>query len=167
MASRLFFDPMAALAVAPLLSSTCTVFYAWDQHFFLRLFNTPQNRPKSNAILPSYFDAFFAAGLPYVVGFLGVTFWSTVGNYYWRYNKLVANQSLKWYLAGGAFALSHLLFVPWIAPHIKAIVHDDRSKGEPTELLDRWLGVNALRGLTVDVAAWACMTIAVLKHVAI
>lgn len=167
MTSGLFFDPMAALAITPLVSSTCTLLFARDQHFFLRIFNTPENRPKSNKLLPTYFKTFFYTGLPGLVGFLGVTFWSCVGNYYWRHDALVSNQSLKWYLAGSGLALSHLLFAPFVASPIQAIVGNDRSKGEPTELLDRWLGLNLVRTLTVDFAAWACIVVAVIKNVAV
>lgn len=167
MASYLFFDPMAALAVAPLVSSTCTLLYAWDQDFFLRLLNIPEIRAKSNAILPTYFKPFFNKGLPRVISFLAVSFWSTVGNYYWRYPTLVSNDSLKWYVAGGGLALSHLLFVPFIAPCIQAIIKDDRSKGQPTDRSDEWLGINRIRGATVDLAAWVCMTVAVMKNVTV
>jgi hypothetical protein len=149
------------------VSSTCTLLFAWDQHFFLRLFNTSENREKANSILPGYFKAFFYAGLPRIVGFLGVTLWSTVGNYYWRHDALVSNQSLKWYLAGSGLAVSHLLFAPLVAPHIQAIVENDRTKGEPTEVLDKWLGINGFRSLTVDLAAWACMAVAVIKNVVV
>ncbi|CRG86504.1 hypothetical protein PISL3812_03510 [Talaromyces islandicus] len=157
MASGLFFDPKAALAVTPLVSSTCTLLFAWDQDFFLRLLNIPENRSKSNAILPAYFKLFFSNGMVRIVGFLGVTFWSTVGNYYWRHSALVSNQSLKWYLAGGGLALSHLLFVPLVAPPIRDIINNGRSKKEPTDLLDEWLSINWFRSATVDFAAWACM----------
>lgn len=167
MASGLFFDPMAALAVTPLVSSTCTLLFAWDQDFFLRIFNSPENRAKSTPILPGYFKTFFYSSLPRIVGFLGVTFWSAMGNYYWRHDTLVSNQSLKWYLAGSGLALSHLLFVPLVAPPIQAITENDRTKGEPTDLLDKWLGVNRFRSSTVDFAAWVCMAVAVIKNVVV
>ncbi|KAF3397618.1 hypothetical protein DPV78_008357 [Talaromyces pinophilus] len=165
MASRLVFDPMAALAVAPLVSSTCTLWYSFDQHHFLRVFNSPTNRPKSDSILPTYFKEFFAAGLLRVVGLLGLTFWTSIGNYYWRYDSLVGNQSLRWYVAGASLAASHLLFVPLVAPRIRAIVEDDRSKGTPTSVLDEWLNIHLWRTWTVDVAAWACLAVAVTLNV--
>lgn len=167
MASRLVFDPMAALAVAPLVSSTCTLWYAFDQHHFLSVFTSPSNRPKSDPILPTYFNEFFAAGLPRVVGLLGLTFWTSVGNYYWRYDSLVTSRSLRWYIAGATLAASHLLFVPLVAPRIRAIVEDDRSKGLPTSVLDEWLNIHLLRTWTVDLAAWACLVVAVTSHVKI
>lgn len=167
MASRLIFDPLAALAIAPLISSTCTLWYAFDQHHFLRIFTSPTNRPKSDLILPTYFKEFFAAALPRVVGLLGLTFWTSIGNYYWRYDSLVANRSLRWYVAGASLAASHLLFVPLVAPRIRAIVEDDRSKGTPTDVLDEWLNIHLWRTWTVDVAAWACLAVAVSFNVKI
>ncbi|KAK9238653.1 hypothetical protein V1525DRAFT_400633 [Lipomyces kononenkoae] len=163
MASRVVFDPMAALAVAPLISSTCRLWYSADQDLFLRVFTSPTNRPKSDAILPTYFKEFLAAGLPRVLGLLAVTLSTVVGNYYLRHDSLVATGSLRWYQAGATFAVSHLLFVPFVAPRIRTIMEDDRSKGLPSKILDEWL--NSFRTWTVDLAAWACLVVAVARNV--
>jgi hypothetical protein len=165
MASGIIFNPMAALAVAPLVSSTCTLWYAFDQHHFLTVFNSLANRPKADAILPTYFKDFFHDSLPRVIGLLGLTFWSAIGNYHWRYDFLVANQSLRWYVAGASLAVSHLLFVPLVAPQIQALVENEPSKGQPTSILDKWLNIHLFRTWTVDLAAWICFVMGVVRHV--
>lgn len=165
MASRLVFDPMAALAVAPLVSSTCTLWFSFDQHRFLSVFNSPTNRPKSDAILPSYFKEFFGPGTLRVVGLLGLTFWTTIANYHWRYDALVANRSLRWYLAGASLAASHLLFVPLVIPRVQALVGNVPSKKSPTSILDEWLNIHLVRTWTVDLAAWACLAVGVCLNV--
>ncbi|KAK9369880.1 hypothetical protein V1509DRAFT_619388 [Lipomyces kononenkoae] len=165
MVSQVVFNPIAILAVAPLISSSCTLWYAADQMHFLRVFTSPTNRPKSDAILPTYFKEFLAAGLPRVIGLLAVTFWTVVANYYCRYDSLVATGSLRWYQAGATFAVSHLLFVPFVAPRIRTIIADDRSKGPPTRILDEWLYIHSFRTWTVDLAAWACFVVAIAQNV--
>ncbi|RSL53419.1 hypothetical protein CEP54_010436 [Fusarium duplospermum] len=59
MDSGLSFDPLVALRAAPLVSTTCSLLYAWDQHFFLGLLNRPENRATSKPLLQSYFTTFF------------------------------------------------------------------------------------------------------------
>ncbi|KAH8697953.1 putative integral membrane protein [Talaromyces proteolyticus] len=167
MASRSIYDPMAALAVAPLISSSCTLWFAWDQTLFLRIFNHDENRSKSNEILSGYWKAFLPASLPRVVGLLGLTFWGVVGNYYWRHDSLVSNQSLKWYIGGAALSASHLLFTPLVVPRIQTLIDDDRSKMQPSKVLDEWLSIHALRTWTVDVAAWACIAVAVMRNITV
>lgn len=81
-----------------------------------------------------------------------------IANLYVQPASLIATQSFRWYKAGAVFAFGHLLFVPSIAPSIKDI-HD--QNGDNNNNLDRWLRVNAVRGLTVDLAAWVTFAIAV------
>lgn len=82
MASNLFFDPLVALRATPLVSTTCTLLFAYEQHFFLSLFNRPQTRSKTRRFLTAYFTMFFAEGVVQVLGFLGVTAVSSLTNLY-------------------------------------------------------------------------------------
>ncbi|KAK4109000.1 hypothetical protein N656DRAFT_783665 [Canariomyces notabilis] len=169
------FDPVVALRAAPLVSSTCTLLYAWDQDFFLGLLNRPENhRARSRALLPPYFRTFFRRGVGFVVGCLAVTTWSSVANLYVRRPALHARQSFWWYVAGAALSSGHLLFVPVIAPSIKAIWDADAGKPETAEgtngagidanaALDEWLVINKIRSLTVDLAAWVTCVVAVTR----
>lgn len=162
MASRQFFDPLALLRVSPLLTSTCSLWFAWDQHFFLHIFNRPEHRAKSNELLPSYFRIFFRGGVTRVLVLLSLTMSASVANLYAKRPSLEQRGSLGWYAAGASFAFAHLLFVPAIAPKVQAIA-EDSSNGNSTEDLAAWLRINALRGLTVDVAAWASLVVAVTR----
>ncbi|KAL2127061.1 hypothetical protein VTI74DRAFT_11389 [Chaetomium olivicolor] len=166
MASRLFFDPIVLLRVTPLISSTCTLLYASDQDFFLGILNRPENRAKSRSLLPSYFDTFFRRGVFFVVGCLSVTTWSSIANLYVRRPALVAKQSGWWYVAIGALSIGHLLFVPLIAPSVKATLDADKEGTDANASLDKWLLINRIRMLTVDFAAWAASVAAVLSTLA-
>jgi hypothetical protein len=163
MASRLFFDPLVALRTAPLVSATCTLLYARDQDFFLRIFNEPENRPKSRALLPSYWQSFFRRGIYVVVGCLAATFWSSIGNLCIHRQVLHAKQSFWWYVAGAGLSVGHLLFVPAVAPSVKAIWDADEEGMDANAALDEWLSVNRIRMWTVDLAAWAACAVAVTK----
>ncbi|KAL2179626.1 uncharacterized protein P884DRAFT_256895 [Thermothelomyces heterothallicus CBS 202.75] len=159
MASRLIFDPIVLLRVTPLVSSTCTLLYGADQDFFLGLLNRPESRAKSRPLLPAYFGAFFRRGVVFVVACLAVTAWSSVANLYARRPTLIASRSSGWwYVATAALSTAHLLFVPLVAPPIKAIIDaDEDSAGADADAnatLDAWLRINRVRTLTVDLAAW-------------
>ncbi|KAJ5825653.1 hypothetical protein N7474_002791 [Penicillium riverlandense] len=159
MASGLILDPRMLLRTAPLITSTCTLWYSLDQDFFLNIFLHPDHRTRSNEFLPSYFRAFFGYGTMRVLGLLALTL--TGGGYnIWtdRRSGLGSPASLPWYTAGTLFAASHLLFVPAVAPKIQAVA-EDTSKGSSTKDLEGWLTIHRMRTWTVDLAAWACFVV--------
>ncbi|RLL96039.1 hypothetical protein CFD26_105597 [Aspergillus turcosus] len=155
MASRMIFDPLVALRLAPLISSTCSLWFAWDQHLFLSIFVSPENRSFSNQFVPTYFRTFFRRGLTWVLVLLGLSL-STAGlNIVTDGASLRARQSLQWYAAGAAFATGHVAFAPFVAPKVRAI-SEDHSQGQSTRDLEAWLRLNRIRMFTVDLAAWVC-----------
>ncbi|KAK2059503.1 hypothetical protein LY76DRAFT_625820 [Colletotrichum caudatum] len=141
MASRLFSDPMVALRVAPLVSSTCTLLYARDQHFFLGLFNrTAESRMKSAPMLKSYFGDFFRRGVL----------------------ALRRTGASRWYALGATMSAGHLAYVPFVAPRVKALMEaEGEGEGDVNGILDGWLGVNWWRTVTVDFGAWLAFGVAV------
>ncbi|KAJ9143175.1 hypothetical protein NKR19_g7008 [Coniochaeta hoffmannii] len=164
MASYLFFDPLVALRAAPLVSSTCTLLYARDQQFFLGLLNRPDTRRHSKGLLPPFFRTFFREGVAFVVAMLAATTWGSVANLYVRRAGLRARGAFWWYVAGAVLSSSHLLFIPGVAPSIKRISDAKGEEGEDVNGdLDEWLGVNKVRMLTVDLAAWVACVVAVGK----
>ena len=93
-----------------------------------------------------------------VLGLLALTLSSGGYNILVDRRGPVRSPSLPWYTAGTVFAASHLLFVPFIAPKVQAIV-EDWSKGKSTDDLEGWLKIHRIRTWTVDLAAWACFII--------
>lgn len=158
MASKRVFDPLVILRVAPLLSSTCTLLYAYDQHFFLGMMNEPETRRHSKAMLPAYFTTFFKRGVVFVVSMLAMTTWGSVANLYSDRTTLRSKGSLWWYMGGAAFSTGHLLFIPFVAPSVAAVT---QGEGDVNDRLDEWLSVNKLRMVTVDLAAWVALGVAV------
>ncbi|WYZ44818.1 hypothetical protein EsH8_VIII_000134 [Colletotrichum jinshuiense] len=154
MASRLVFDPLVALRAGPLVSSTCTLLYAWDQHFFLSIFNKDEEtRKKSAPLLKSYYTAFFRRGVVIVLGFITVSASTAAMNLYKQSPSDRGRGTFWWYTAGAAFSTGHLLFVPVIAPHVQNLI-EAKDGTDVNETLDRWLRVNWWRMVTVDFAAW-------------
>lgn len=169
MASKLFFDPLVALRAGPLVSSTCTLLFAYEQHFFLSLLNRPQIRHHSKRFLPAYFTIFFQEGVAQVFGFLGITAATSLANLYWHESgssSTLGESGSYWcYAAAAGLAASHLLYTPLVAGPVYAIRGDKelRKGRDVNDELDDWLWANRLRGLTVDLAAWVVAVVAVGK----
>lgn len=171
MASGLF-RGKAVLLIAPLVSSTCSLFFGRDEHFFLSGLTVQPHRAGANKIIPSYFGHFFKQGVTGVIGLLGVTFWASLGAIYYAKPLLEDNGSLWWYGGAASMAVAHLLFIPWIIPSVKALdaakqesdkASQDDGQERNVQHLDAWLKVNFVRTVTVDLAAFVCAFIAVGK----
>ncbi|KAJ5628641.1 hypothetical protein N7490_010869 [Penicillium lividum] len=159
MASGLIFD-RTLLRTAPLITSTCTLWYSLDQDFFLNIFLHSDHRTRSNELLPSYFRIFFVPGTLRVLGLLALTLTGGGYNILTGRSGLGSSASMPWYAAGTVLAASHLLFVPAVAPKIQAVI-EDAKQGSSTEDLKGWLNIHRLRTWTVDLASWACFAVAV------
>lgn len=177
MASRSFIDGKTALLLTPLISSTCTLLFAHDQDYFLRMLTVPATSDLCNRMLPPYMRSFFAPGLRRVVTFIGVTTWASIGSLYVAGPLLHARGSFGWYRATAALATAHLIFIPWVAPKIEALFHGDETAIEDDEdddtvkpnikIMKEWLSVNLVRSFTTDLGAFLCAFIAVSKTFAL
>ncbi|EQB53633.1 hypothetical protein CGLO_06622 [Colletotrichum gloeosporioides Cg-14] len=160
MASRVLYPGTSPLLLAPLLSSTCTLLYARDQHFFLSLFNHPTVRTHSKPLINPYYKEFFSCGLPIVLSFLAVSAGTALANLKVNQTLLQTKGTFWWYVAGAGLSLGHLAYVPFIAPHVQTLV--DGKEGEDlNEALGKWLVVNWRRMVTVDLGAWVAFVVAV------
>ncbi|KAL0944801.1 uncharacterized protein CTRU02_202688 [Colletotrichum truncatum] len=160
MASRVIFDPLVALRAAPLVSSTCTLLFAWDQNLFLGMLNAPNTRKKSTPVLQSYFQTFFPRGLTMVLGFIAVSATTAVANLRLNPNLLRAKGTFWWYAAGASLSLGHLVYVPFVAPKLQALM-EAKEDTDLNDTLDSWLSLNWQRLLTTDLGAWIAFGIAV------
>ncbi|KUM61904.1 hypothetical protein ACN42_g5196 [Penicillium freii] len=80
MASGLFFDPLKLLRVAPLLTTTSALLYAWDEHWYLSGFLRSEHKSETETILPSYFRRFFEQGVFIIAGLNTLTVSTSVAN---------------------------------------------------------------------------------------
>ena len=162
MASGRLFDPLVALRIAPLVSSTCTLLFARDQQFFLGILNHTEIRKQSKPLLSSYFKIFFRSGVVFVLGCLIASTATGIANIYTQRADLEVKDSFWWYTAGAALAASHLVYVPMISPSIQAL-REPRSNTDVNKSLDEWLSINLLRTVTVDLGAFLAFFVAVAK----
>ncbi|KAI1383550.1 putative integral membrane protein [Hypoxylon trugodes] len=151
------------LHFVPVISTTSSLWFAWDQYEFLTLFRKPDLRGLSNELLPSYFTSFFNRGAPRVLALLTTTVISC-GSILRYSPSTILRDSAPWYIAGLSFALGHQVFVPFILPSIQAIKNDGKEKNVAE--LESWLRVHTWRSLTVDLAAWVCCIVAASKSLA-
>ncbi|KAI1373406.1 putative integral membrane protein [Hypoxylon crocopeplum] len=162
MASGLFVDPTTLLRVVPVISSTCSLWFGWDQYEFLLLFLKPDIQGHSNQLLPSYFKTFFDRGAPRVVFLLLTTLTSSAANLRYAPQSLLRERGATiWYWGSILFTLGHQIYFPFILPHIKAITSDAKEKN--IHELRSWLYVHNWRTLTVDLAGWVCNLVAATK----
>ena len=59
MVSKRLFNPLVTQRAAPLVSSTCTLLFAWDQHLFFSTFNHSDIRRLSEPVVSQYFIIVF------------------------------------------------------------------------------------------------------------
>lgn len=170
MASGAFFNPRTLLLVTPLVSSTCSLWFAWDQDFFLKIFTRPPVEHKqADAILPTYITGFFGSGPWAVVSLIGTTFWTSLAAVWLERPLLRSRGSTAFYAGTAALALGHLVYVPAVAWKLKNLM-DDTCAEEGTDnvgMLRRWLSVNMTRMLTTDIGAWLCAVVAISRTLAV
>ncbi|KAJ5978306.1 hypothetical protein N7501_001648 [Penicillium viridicatum] len=75
-----FFDPLKLLRVAPLLTTTSALLYAWDEHWYLSGFLRSEHKSKTETILPSYFRRFFEQGVFIIAGLNTLTVSTSVAH---------------------------------------------------------------------------------------
>lgn len=77
-------------------------------------------------------------------------------------NTLWTTGSFWRYTAGASLSTSHLSFVPFIATKSQALMEANKIS-DANASLDECLSLNKLRMLTIDLAAWVSLAIAVTK----
>ncbi|KAI0834856.1 putative integral membrane protein [Hypoxylon sp. FL0890] len=154
---------LTLLRLLPFATSSCSLWFSLDQHFFLSIFLEPDNRAHSKPLVSRYFRSFFDRGAPRVVGLLALTTISIIASLRSASASFLHERgSYNWYVAGATFAASHLLFVPWIKPSIDGLRSGAKKNGS-LELLTEWLRIHDYRTLSVDLAAWICCSVAVVR----
>ncbi|KAI0430582.1 hypothetical protein F5Y09DRAFT_341515 [Xylaria sp. FL1042] len=150
------------LHLVPIMSSTSSLWYAWDQYEQMTLLRTRELKSLSNQLLPKYFTSFFARGAPRVLGLLLTTAFSCGAILRYSSAGVVREKgAFPWYVAGLSLAISHLAWAPAILPSVKAIEKDAKEKN--VTQLEAWLRLHVWRSLTVDLGAWVCCIVATTK----
>lgn len=111
MASGLFVDPTTLLRLTPLVSSTCTLWFAWDQRVMYSTFTHPDLHKESSAILPLWWRKILEfPEIERVLLPLTITAVTSIANIR-KYGALLqAEGSWAWYAAGAALAVGQYVF---------------------------------------------------------
>jgi hypothetical protein len=149
MASGLVVDPKKLLILAPVVTSASTFWFAVDQSVMLSIYQYPQKKAQSNAILPHFFDKFLPRALTILFGLNGLSAAIAYTNILTQGELLRRTGAASWYAAGASFSLAHFAFAPAVAYKVRDIVEDE-GKGRSTAILAKWMTVHRVRMLTVD-----------------
>lgn len=154
---------LTLLRLAPVISSSFSLWFCVDQHLFLSTLITPENKERGAKILPVYFSHFFKHGLVNIFVLYGTSIVTGLANASGvAHNPFDETPSTRLYAVGAALSIAHFLFVPLIAPIIKAIVQD--TQGDKTvENMKAWLRIHAARSVVVDLPAWLFFVSAAVK----
>jgi hypothetical protein len=162
MASGSFFDGMTLVRLAPVITTTTSLWFSVDQYLFLDTLLLPQHVAKSSEVIPSYFKAFFARGIIVILTVYPLTIAAGITNLYTG----LGPASYAWYMAGTALAAGHFAFIPAVSEPITALTAEDETKVKgpaAAKLLRRWLNGHTLRSIMVDLPSWMCFVVGTLK----
>lgn len=150
---------MSILYLIPVVTSTVSLWFAFDQYFFLGIFLRKNVEPGAKHVLTPYWNTMFSTGLGYVIAPLVGTIASTVAILGTTSTELLLERgSYSWYIASALLAAGHFAFVPAVLPKIKSL-----SNGGLTPALRQWMRVHLTRAITVDLFCWVACLVASAK----
>lgn len=155
--------PPTTTQLLPLISSTATLTIAAHSHAALLPFLSDAPRPGvkriSKSALSSWFNRWFRSTLGAVV--LCGSSSAVAGFVNYRSAAALSPLARRLYAGGALAAAGHFLFAYPISWKIKEIV--ETGPRDTRTVLQEWLRINALRTLTVDLAAFGCFLGALLN----
>lgn len=150
---------MSILHLVPVVTSTVSLWFAFDQYFFLGIFLHKDVETGAKHVLTPYWNTMIGTGLGYVVAPLVSTIASTVAILSTTSAGLLRDKgSYSWYVASAFFAAGHFAFVSAILPKIRS-----QSNGGLTPALRQWMRVHITRAVTVDLLCWVACLVASAK----
>lgn len=150
---------MSILHLVPVITSTVSLWFAFDQYFFLGIFLHKDVEPSAKHVLTPYWSTMIGTGLGYIVAPLIGTMASTVTILNSTSTELLqAKSSYEWYIASIILAAGHFAFVPVVLPKIRAL-----SDGGLTPALRLWMRIHVTRSVTVDLFCWVACLVACAK----
>ncbi|KAF2639973.1 hypothetical protein P280DRAFT_24347 [Massarina eburnea CBS 473.64] len=120
-------------------------------------------------VIPIWFVNFFHTGLYSVIGLNGITTYTSLANILLFPTGLGLGKS--WYVVGLAAAVGHYFFVPGVMGSVarlfdicvKGQAVEGEGRGDAVDCVREWVGVHKVRMLTVDLCAWVCFAVGVVR----
>lgn len=153
---------MAFLYLAPLVTSTVSLWFAFDQFFFLGVFLHEKVKPHAKNVLTPYWNTMIDTGLLVIAPLLGtMVFTATIITR--TSEEVLRNKgSYSWYIASILLAAGHFSFVPIALPKIRRL-----QSGGLTPTLRQWMRVHVARTLSVDLFCWITCLVACAKTLSV
>ncbi|ROT36439.1 hypothetical protein SODALDRAFT_335540 [Sodiomyces alkalinus F11] len=147
---------MSILHLVPVITSTVSLWFAFDQFFFLGIFLNKKVEPYTKEVITPYWNTMINTGLPAIILPLLGTIASTTAILTTTSEEVLrAKGSFGWYIASTALAAAHFGFVPIIMSQIKGL-----QNGGLTPVLRRWMVIHVTRSVTVDLFCWITCIVA-------
>ncbi|KAJ6518844.1 hypothetical protein C8R45DRAFT_949493 [Mycena sanguinolenta] len=146
------------LRISPIISSTTSLVWAYDEYTFLGAWMNPAYRTQSDALLPLWFKTWAPNGTRVLFTSFPVSLVTGLANAYTlRHHK--TTRALPFYCLGTFFALAHFFYGPRALRLLKAI-RTGEPDGKTTKSMGEWLRMHSVRTVTTDFLAFVCFTVA-------
>jgi hypothetical protein len=147
---------MVTIAVVPLLSTTCGIFFALVEKTVFDAFleSAKTDHANTSRAVHLWWTNYLKAGVATIVSIAITTLAGGVFT-----TRQLETYSRPWCIAvaGITFGLGHFVFAPTIADVIKNMCDEEEEKnGQTLTWLKRWLRVHRIRTLVADVPAGLC-----------
>jgi len=147
------------LRLCPIISSTTSLVWAYDEYTFLGAWMNPTYRAQADALLPPWFITWAPKGTRVLFTSFPISLIAGIANAYTHRASLEATGALKFYWLGVFFALAHFFYGGMAVRLLKAI-RNGEPEGKTTKSMGDWLRMHWARTFTTDLPAVICFTIA-------
>lgn len=148
--------PLTLLRLIPVISSTISLQFAYDEYAFLSRWVQPAYRAQADALLPTWFTSWGPWGTNVVFGSFTISIASGLANFVAGREVREAAVGRYWYAAGLGFAAAHLLVWGPTALKLLAKIRKGEPEGRATESMRDWLAMHLTRSILVDLPAVFC-----------
>jgi hypothetical protein len=155
--------PIKLLRLLPVISSTISMQFAYDEYAFLSCWMDTSYTAQANTLLPPWFKNWGPWGTNVVFGSFGLSLASGMANFLTGRERPEAMVGRYWYAAGFVFAAAHLLVFGQKALKLLAMIRGGKPGGESTVSMGKWLEMHRLRSFVVDLPAMVCFVVAALS----
>ncbi|KAK1752555.1 hypothetical protein QBC47DRAFT_404878 [Echria macrotheca] len=179
MASGRFLDPLTLLRLAPAITAAASVTFSGNQQWIVSILlrdeflcrssssssESEEERFRDPEAVRAWLDVFFGLARTKVTGLLGASILGAAGNVWFAGDD---RGQKWWYGAGLVLAVGSLGMGRVMGRRAGEVVGKGNKNGDGkvvvmVEGVRRWLRVNAVRSLTVDLGAWVCFVVAAVK----
>lgn len=157
--------PLKLLRLIPVISSTASLQFAYDEYAFLSRWVQPQYREHADALLPAWFTSWGPWGTNVVFCSFALSLASGLANFAtgWDVDEVILGR--YWYLTGFSFAAAHLLVWGPQALKLLAMIRQGEPEGMATVSMGNWLEMHTRRSFLVDFPAVICFIVALMSDI--